>query len=180
MTSLSITPQRMTPEIMEQLEERGLIIRLTPSREEHRIDVKSGEGKGNYLYKSEKKYGSHSLMNATIDFENFINFGTHPDNEEFLLLGGINEKKMLLLIALIQKDKLSEKIASNTLTSDDFICLEAVFNDPNLSFFVMKKDVPHGECASGCGRPVTFYVTEGSELGLDRTNLGNYKFIVTK
>ena len=178
MTLLSIPPQRMTSEIMAQLEEKELIIRLTPSRDKHRLNVKTGEGRGDYIYKSSKQYGSHSLVNVAIDYTDFVNFGTHPDNEEFLLLGGIGEKNLYLLVALMLKDELVEKAANNTLTSNDFICLEAVFNDPELSFFVMKKGVPHGECAAGNGRPVTFYVTEGSELGLEMTNIGDYKFII--
>lgn len=170
----------MNNNIMSYLEEKGLIIRLLPSKEAHRLPVKKNEGKGGHLYKSDVIHGGHSLVNVAIDNNTFSSFGTHPDNEEFLLLGGINEKKLYLLIALLKNDEFQNKIDSGTLSSDDFVCLECVFNDPNLSFFVMLKDVPHGECALGEGRPTTFYVTEGSNLSLDIINMGNYEFCVVE
>ena len=170
-----IKPQIMNEKIMNELEERGLIVRLIPSRDIHRLHVNKDEGKGDYLYKSDINYGSHSLVNCAIDNELFYSFGTHPDNEEFLLLGGINEKKMFLLISLISKEELDIKIKLNSLSDKDFVCLECVFNDPNLSFFVMNKEVPHGECSKGFGRPTTFYVTEGSQLPLIRTKFNDYQ-----
>ena len=178
MDKIVLKPQKMTAEIMNQLEELGLIIRIMPSREIHRLKVKPGEVLGGYIYKSDTSAGSHSLVNVALDNSEFFNFGTHPDNEEFLLLGGIGEKKMLLLVSLLTKDKLDTKIATGELTSEDFICLDVVFNDPELSFFVMLQDVPHGECCMGSGLPATFYVTEGSTLGLQKTDFRNYKFMI--
>ena len=87
MDRIVLKPQKMTEEIMSRLEELGLIIRLMPSREIHRLKVDAGEVLGGYIYKSEVSAGAHSLMNVALDNSSFINFGVHPDNEEFLLLG---------------------------------------------------------------------------------------------
>ncbi len=178
MNEIVLTPQKMNTEIMADLEQRGLIIRLMPSREVHRLEVKSGEVLGGYIYKSKPDSGTHSLVNVALDNSEFINFGTHPGNEEFLLLGGVAEKNMLLLISYLSKSELDIKIKTGELASQDFICLDVVFNDPELSFFVMKKDVPHGECCMGSGLPATFYVTEGSTLGLEKTDFKDYKLVL--
>ncbi len=175
MNMINVTPQKMTSEIMNDLEARGLIVRLTPSRQEHRLIANDGESIGEHIYSSSVDSGTHALGYATINDPEFSNFGSHPDNEDFLLLGGINEKKLLILIALMFQDELEEKISAMTLCEDDFICLEAVFNDPELSFFIMRMDVPHGECCYGEGLPATFYIAEGNKLIVNKVDFKGYK-----
>ncbi len=175
MTVISVTPQKMTSKIMDELETRGLIVRLTPSRKEHRLMANAGESIGEHIYSSSIYSGTHALGYATINNPDFSNFGSHPDNEDFLLLGGVNEKKLLILIALMFQDELEEKISNMTLSAADFICLEAVFNDPELSFFIMKMDVPHGECCYGEGLPATFYIAEGNKLIVNKIDFKDYK-----
>jgi hypothetical protein len=166
MKPLTIKVEQMNEKNMQRLESLCLIERLMPSREKHRLSVLPGEGRGQKIYESDKNYGSHSLFQCTIDYPDFIRFAIHPDNEEFLLLGGVNEKDLLLLIALDSYDVFMDKYNNNQLKSEDFMCLKCVFNNPHLSFFVMKKNVPHGEATTGKGLPSTFYVTEGSNLPL--------------
>lgn len=171
---LCIKSVKMTPEAMQDLEDRGLIIRITPSRDDHRLDILGGTGKGEHLYKSDVKYGSHSLVACTIDNTTFSSFATHPDNEEFILLGGENERPMYLLICYLSEEELKKKMKDGTLSGNDFVCLDCVFNDPYVSFFTMIRGTPHGECAYGDGRAATFYVTEGSSLPLDKINIYDY------
>jgi hypothetical protein len=171
MKPLTIKVEQMNEQNMQHLESLGLIERLMPSREIHRLKVAPGEGRGQKIYESDTVYGSHSLYRCTIDYPDFRKFAIHPDNEEFLLLGGIDEKDLLLLIAFDTFDVFMSKYNNQQLESKDFICLKCVFNDPRLSFFVMKKNVPHGEATIGSGRPSTFYVTEGSKLPLQEIPL---------
>jgi hypothetical protein len=171
MKPLVIKVEQMNEENMQHLESLGLIERLMPSRKKHRLTVLPGEGRGEKIYESDASYGSHTLFKCTINYSDFIKFAIHPDNEEFLLLGGIEEKDLLLLIAYDTYDVFIEKYNTNRLKSEDFICLKCVFNDPKLSFFVMKKNVPHGESTIGTGLPSTFYVTEGSRLPLNQIPL---------
>ena len=86
--------QEMTPEIMDFLEKKGLIIRMCPSH--HRVDVEPGGGAGVTLYASTKNLG-HKLIAIAIDRECFSAFGYHDENEEVYLLGGENEKDMYML-----------------------------------------------------------------------------------
>jgi hypothetical protein len=166
MNPLVIKVEQMNEKNMHHLESLGLIERLMPSRKKHRLNVNPGEGRGEKIYESNTSYGAHALYKCTIDYPDFIKFAIHPDNEEFILLGGIDEKDLLLLIAYDTYELFMDKLNKKQLKSTDFICLKCVFNDPNLSFFVMKKNVPHGEATTGSGLPSTFYVTEGSRLPL--------------
>lgn len=168
---LHLTPVKMSVKIMSELERRGLIVRLTPSREEHRVRVDEHEGRGEKIYASPASSGGHMLAAVAIANETFSSFATHQENEEFLLLGGKEERKLFLLISYLTRETLLTKLKEQTLTADDFILLDCVFNDPEMSFFVMKAGVPHGECAIGAGRPATFYVTECEGLRLDKIDL---------
>jgi len=168
---LVLNPVKMTVEIMEELERRGLIERLAPSREKHRIPVNKNEGRGEKIYASKVESGGHMLAAVAIDNDTFSSFATHQENEEFILLGGINERPMYLLVCLLSREDLLSKMKDETLKGEDFVLLDCVFNDPEVSFFVMKEGVPHGESAYGVGRPTTFYVTECEGLRLDKIDL---------
>jgi hypothetical protein len=172
---IDLIPQEMTVEVMADLEKRGLIIRLSPGN--HRPDVAKGEGKGEYLYTSDKSYGAHSLVSVAIDNTTFSAFGIHPDNEEFLLLGGKNEKQMYLLIALCDNEEFTRKISEKTIEPKDFVCLKVTYNNPDVSFFTMLKNIPHGEAVRDEeGSPATFYVTEPREMPLIKSDLKDYMF----
>lgn len=163
---ISIPIRDMTPELMQELEDRGLILRMTPGR--HRFEIPEGDGVGRDLYISRASAGPHKLISVAISRTQFSAFGFHEENEEFLLLGGEeNERPLLLLVALCDASVLRRKLAQGTADPQDFICLRCRFNDPQVSFFVMKKGVPHGEAAEHTnGLPSTFYVTESAGIHL--------------
>ena len=164
---------RPTRETMQMLEDKGLIHRLCPGHDTHNPPL--GEIEFSELYASDRKFGPHRIISVTINRMEFSAFGTHSDHEEFLLIGREDTKPLYLLIALLEESELSQRIAAETLTADDFLLLDLVFNDPELSFFTMKKGVPHGEATSGGdGIPPTFYVTEPQDLDLIPTNFAEY------
>lgn len=168
MKRLIIKPIKMNEEVMADLERRKMIIRLLPSRECHRISVAKDTGKGEIIYKNDVKYGGHAFVACAIDNKDFYSFATHPGYEEIYLLGGKNEKTLYLLLSYLRREEFMDKLEKDELVEEDFICLECVFNDPNLSFFAMCPNVPHGECSRGEGLPATFYVTESEALPLDK------------
>lgn len=172
-----LEPVEMTRAVMVDLEERGLIIRLAPGS--HQIGAKEGETVCKTIYHTDPSYGSHKLMYIEVNRTALPEFGTHPENEDFYLLGLPGNKPLYLVIALCLKDVLDDKIKSQTLTSADFITLKVKYNDPEVSFFTMLKDVPHGEAVgTGEGGPGTFYVTESTDLIDVDSDMGTYELVI--
>ena len=82
--TLKIPVREMTKEIMEAMEEEGLIVRLAPHH--HDIETPCGNTWFEALYEGAEGYGPHKIIALTVNRENFPGFGTHPDQEEFWLI----------------------------------------------------------------------------------------------
>jgi len=173
--SIELAPREMTPELMIDLEKRDLIIRLCPGN--HSSDPGWNESKSNDIYVSDSSSGPHKLIVATINtLTPDPYFGTHIGNEEFLMIGDPSTKPLYLIISLCKRAELIAKIETHSLTADDFIALHIKYNDPEVSFFTMLADVPHGEVTvAGSGRPASFYVTEGRDIKIDLVSFGEYQ-----
>jgi hypothetical protein len=179
MKAIEVRPVEMTEEVMEDLERRGLIIRMCPGHDD--LGAAFGETLTETIYEPVEGYGPHKLITVTVNREEFAGFGTHPDNEEFLLIGDCDTQPMYLAISLVGRAELDSKIACGTLDEEDFIALRVKYNDPRVSFFVMRADVPHGEAILDFGkRPPSFYVTESRDLPLDLTEWGEYRLTVSR
>jgi hypothetical protein len=179
MKTIGLNPVEMTVDVMEFLERRGLIIRLCPNHDE--LAPPPGEIAWKTLYEPKEGYGPHKLISVTVNREEFAAFGVHPDNEEFWLIGDDDTQPMYLAVSLISEKGLRAKIAAGTLEASDFVALRAKYNDPGVSFFVMRANVPHGEAIVDVGkRPPTFYVTESRDLPLPLTDLGDYRLRVLR
>ena len=177
MDTITLKPVEMTPVVMHLLEQKDLIIRLCPDH--HQLDVEAGETKSEAIYKSDIQYGSHMLITVTVNKTTFENFGWHEDHEEFLLIGDTKSSPMYLVIALCDHITLERKIANEALTADDFVALSVKYNDPYVSFFTMKKHIPHGELVKeSTDNPPTFYVTEPTDMHLNRLDLNPYKLAI--
>jgi len=177
MKSIKLIPVDMTPDIMKHLEKKGFIIRLSPNN--YRLDVESGLTRSEPIYQADIKYGSHMLITVSVNRTDFFNFGWHEENEEFLLIGDPNSTPMYLVIALCDYVELDKKIREKSLNSDDFIALKVKYNDPEVSFFTMKKEIPHGELVSASTTNFpTFYVTEPTSMNLIRTNFDTYELLL--
>ena len=104
---LELEPAEMTPEVMNDLETKGLIIRLCPGK--HAAQPGRNESDSLTIYSSDDAYGPHKLIVATINsLESDKYFGYHDDNEEFLLIGDPSYKTTYLIVAYCKKDELDE------------------------------------------------------------------------
>ena len=167
----------MTPMTMEDLEKRNLILRLGPCR--HELPSVWGQTLDHPVYDSHERFGPHRLLSVTVNRIPFVDFATHPDNEEFLLIGDPDTKPLYLVIALMYRKELEEKIHLDTLVADDFVCLRIRWNDPEVSFFTMLAGVPHGETVTTAeGHPPSFYVTEGRDLPNDVVDFKDYQLAI--
>ena len=154
----------MTPKLMAHLEELGLIIRLRPGG--HDLAAQPGETLGESIYESADRYGPHKLIAVTVNRAEFAAFGTHPDNEEFLLIGNPDSQPLYLAVALCLRPEFEARFTTGRLTAADFVMIECRYNDPEASFFLMLAGVHHGEAiVSVAGKPApSFYVTESRDL----------------
>ncbi|MCT4631387.1 MAG: hypothetical protein N4A76_01465 [Firmicutes bacterium] len=160
---LKIKTVDMDDKIMSMLEERDLIARLRPGN--HRLEVSKGESNHYSLYESEDKFGPHKIISVTINSTIPKNFLFHNENEEFWLIDSHDRESLIIVIALVKKDLLNEKIKDASISGDDFIGLRCKFCDPNLSFFIMKKHVAHVEIVEReSEKPPSFYVTESRDI----------------
>lgn len=172
--TIELTPIYMTPSVMQNLEQRGLIIRLAPRC--HELPAAPGETLWEPIYDSSEELGPHRLITVSVNKTALDEFGTHADNEEFLLIGDASMKPLYLVIALCSREELAGKVARAVLSADDFVCLHVRYNDPEASFFTMLANVPHGEAVGEAdGRPATFYVTESRDLETEMTDFGPYE-----
>ncbi|MCR4892950.1 MAG: hypothetical protein K5989_12310 [Lachnospiraceae bacterium] len=175
---INIPIQEMTPDLMKKMEKEGLIIRICPHHDD--IETPFGETWYHSLYEGKDGFGPHKIIAITVNREMFPGFGTHHDNEEFLLIGDNNCRPMYILIARMQRDIFEKKVKENSLNAEDFYLVKAKFNDPEVSFFSMNTGIPHGEGIlpndSGEMLP-SFYVTESRELPLDLCGFGNYEIV---
>ncbi|HTB22338.1 MAG TPA: hypothetical protein VK914_06505 [bacterium] len=177
MKTLNLKAREATPGLMRALEKEGLILWLAPGR--HALKPPRGSSADKRIYSSDPSWGPHMLISVTCNRPDFPKFGSHPDNEDFLMLGEGVTRPLYLVIARLKKDALRKKIEKGTLGSRDFIALKIKFNDPATSFFTLLKDVPHGEAAAaGPGRAPSFYVTESRDLPLEKTDFRDYGLAV--
>lgn len=173
MRKIKMPVREMTPELMRQMEREGLITRLCPGR--HDLpDTPRGETGWAALYEGKEGYGPHKIIVVTVNRPGFPGFGTHPDQEEFWLVGHEHAIPMYILIARMDRTAFEAKVQADSLTPDDFYLLRAKINDPEVSFFVMHSGIPHGEgIFDGEGVLPSFYVTESRDLPLDLCDFGN-------
>ena len=176
---LEIPAVDMTPEVMEQLENEGLIVRLCPGHEQ--LEAPEGETTWRLMYEPKEGFGPHRLITIRVNRSAFAGFGTHPDCEEFLLIGSENTQPMYLLISRLSREALEAAAAGRCLRAENFIMLRVRYNDPQVSFFIMNANVPHGEAiVDGQRPPAAFYVTESRDLPLDLIDLSPYELKVGK
>jgi hypothetical protein len=174
---IELIPEEMTVEKMEVLEEAGLILRICPKH--HELFVEDDQTKVEPLYISDPDFGSHQLITVTVNRSQPAAFGSHPDNEDVLLLGDPQSKPMWFIFSNQKRESLEEKIQTGSLCSNDFIAFKTKFNDPEISFFTILKDTPHGECTVALpGKPPSFYVTEPSNMPLNKIDFGTYQIKV--
>ena len=170
-------PVDMTPEIMQMLEDKGLIIRLWPGRPP--LPVTPGRSAVATLYASDPQYGPHKLIAVTVNSPRFRGFGCHFDNEEFLLIGNPAARPLYLVVGLCPQEELKRKVAAGQISAADFVLLRVRFNDPDVSFFTMLKGVSHCEAsADGEGDAPSFFVTEPRDLQGEHMPLGEYELQV--
>ncbi len=161
---ITLKPVKSSTKVFKYLEKKGLISVLKPT--DKALKTRTKTGTVDILYTSNKKFGSHRLMCIGKRTKK-VQLCYHFDNEDFMFInpGNIDYQKLYLVFALDKIDVFSKKLSKNLLSSKDFVAVEIVYNDPNLSFFTMLKKTVHCEVVKDEDKqhPV-FFVTESSDL----------------
>ena len=91
----------------------------------------------------------------------------------------LNYQTLYLVFALDKIDVFIKKLSKNLLSSKDFVAVEIVYNDPNLSFFTMLKKTVHCEVVKDEDKqhPV-FFVAESSNLKNNKIKHKDLKIFV--
>jgi len=172
MKAIKLKPRIIDEKIMDKLEELNLVKRMIPK--EGVRSVRLMEAVDDIIYVADPKFGSHMLLRVRLNSPVPI-LGTHPEREEFILINREKRKPLFVIIALHKHKELEKLIEENSLSKADFLALEMVYNDPNLSFFTMLNGTPHCELTSlDRGPPPYFFVTEPSDLPWDPIDLNEY------
>ncbi len=173
MKTIVLQPVDMNRDSMSALEERGLVHRLAPGKDV--AGPVDGDNLGRSLYESDSRFGGHKLIVATIGATALRHFGYHDDNEDVWMLGLDSWKPLYSVVATCLADEFEDKARRGALTEDDLVCLRVRYNDPEASFFIMKKGVPHGEFVVPAPAPApSFYVTESTALAIRPVSFGRH------
>ena len=175
---ITLKPVKSSIKILNYLETKGLITRLKPTKKA--INTRTKTGTVDILYTSNKKFGSHRLM--CIGKRNTkIQMTYHLDNEDLFFLNpsNVDYQKLYIVFALDKIDAFSKKLSKNNLTNKDFIAIEIVYNDPNLSFFTIFKKTVHCEVVKDENKqhPI-FFVAESSNLKNNKIKHKELKIVV--
>jgi hypothetical protein len=116
-----LTPIKVTIELLEELDQKGLIRLFHPTPETQ--NPPAGENIAVSLYESSPEFGSHRLLAVGVN-KHSVRLGTHSDREEFLIPPHSEKVKPLyLVISFLKADELFIKNQANSISASDFVCL---------------------------------------------------------
>ena len=161
---ITIKPIKSSIKVLSFLERKGLISILRPT--DKALKTRTKTGTVDVLYTSNKNFGSHRLMCIGKRTKK-VQLCYHLDNEDFMFIkpSNIDYQTLYLVFAIDKVDTFNRKLSKNLLSNKDFIAVEIVYNDPNLSFFTLLKKTVHCEVVKDEDKqhPV-FFVAESSKL----------------
>lgn len=176
--TITLRPVKSSMEVFNYLEKKGFVARLKPTKKA--VDTRTKTGTVDILYTSNKNFGSHRLM-CIGKRDKKVQMTYHLDNEDLIFLNpsNVDYQKLYIVFALDKIDIFSKKLSKNILTSKDFMAVEIVYNNPNLSFFTILKKTVHCEVVKDEDKqhPI-FFVAESSNLKNNKIKHKDLKIVV--
>lgn len=171
---LHLNPIEANEVLFQELEIRGVIRRLKPTRD--RIKVNKGDSAYKEIYHSDKKYGAHKLIAVTTNNHIPLKFVYHNDREEFLIIDHPESEALVLIVANEEAEAMNQKVKTKMLSASDFTAVILPKNHPEYSFFTMNPKFAHTEvCLVESENPPSFYVTESLDIDEISLDLKSYK-----
>lgn len=179
MNVIELAPRAVTIELLEKLDQKGLIRLFHPTPETQ--NPPAGENIAVSLYESAPEFGSHRLLAVGVN-KHCVRLGTHSDHEEFLIPPHRdNVKPLYLVISFLKTDVLYRKNQDSLLSADDFICLSMYPSPRGAEMFTMLAGTVHCELTDPGDAPIgTFYVTESTDLDIQWIDLDQTEFEIQK
>jgi hypothetical protein len=173
MTTILLQAQRATPELMADLERRGLLRRLVPTAKAS--SVPEGKQVVERVELAAEGTGPWQMLVVACNRTKLDHLAAHGDIESWLYFADPASKPLLYIVATCGVDELKAKIAGGRLTAADIIVLEVRPNDPQTSYFTVPGGVLHDELTHpGPGRGPIFWVPEPSRMGHEEIKLDGY------
>jgi len=175
MKRIRLQAQRATPELMADLEKRGLLRRLVPS--EKARTVREGDQVVERVELAEQGTGPWQLLVVACNRTKLDHLAAHGDIESWLFFADPRSKPLLYVVSPCGVDEFKRKIADGSLSAADFIVLELRTNDPQTSYFTVPGGVLHDELTfPGPGPGAVFWVPEPSSMGHEEVRLDGFEF----
>jgi hypothetical protein len=172
---IRLQAQRATPEIMQKLENQGLLRRLVPS--EKARAVPEGEQVVERVELAADGTGPWQMLIVACNRTRLDHLAAHGDIESWLYFADPASKPLLYVVSTCRLAEFQAKVAAGTLSAADFVVLEIRPNDPHTSYFTVPGGVLHDELTyPGPGRAPTFWVPEPSKMGHTEVPLTQFEF----
>jgi len=172
---IRLQARRATPELMADLERRGLLRRLIPSP--RCCSVPEGQQVVERVELAAEGTGPWQLLVVACNRTKLDHLAAHGDAESWLFFADPESKPLLYVVATCGVDEFRAKVQQGRLTADDIVVLELRPNDPATSYFTVPGGVLHDELTyPGPGRGPIFYVPEPSRMGHTEIPLTDHEF----
>ncbi|MCC7291684.1 MAG: hypothetical protein IT449_06455 [Phycisphaerales bacterium] len=179
MKAITLRAVRATAEVMAEMEERGLLRRLSPSAVAR--GVAPGEQVVERVELAEERSGAWQMLVVACHRHRLTYLASHSDIESWLFFADPACKPLLYVVAACGADEFARKAGAGSLSAEDFIALELVPNDPRTSYFTVPAGVLHDELTyEGPGAAPVFFVPEPSRMEHARVDLSGYDIRVTR
>jgi hypothetical protein len=173
MPELRVQARRATPQLMAELEKKGLLRRLRPS--ERAKAAREGDHVVERIELAAEDTGPWQMLAVTCHRIRLEFMTTHADAESWIFCDAPNVKPLLYVVSPLPEAEFERRVRANELTPDDILAIELRPNDPETSFFTVPGGVVHDEQTyRGPGRAPTFYVPEPSRMGYNKIVLDGY------
>jgi hypothetical protein len=167
---IHLQAQRATPELLVQLEARGLLRVLKPSPKARAVP------EGNQVVQrvelAAEGTGPWQMLVVACHRTKLDHLAAHGDIESWLYFADPRSKPLLYVVATCPLAEFQRKAAEGSLAAADFIVLEVRPNDPATSYFTVPGGVLHDELTLPGPLPAPiFFVPEPSRMEHTRVPL---------
>ena len=180
MKKIEITAVKATPKLMDEMEKKGLLRKLKPSKA--CLTVPEGEQVVERVELAGKGTGPWQMLAVACNRVKLDHLAAHGDIESWLYWSAEpSSKPLLYVVATCPSDEFEKKANEGKLTAKDFIALELLPNNAETSYFTVPGGVFHDELTyPGPGVGPVLYVPEPSEMGHKSVSLKDYDFVINR